>query len=473
MCDDGTAIDVEETTLCCCKPLISLKQAESGVLAFEVEPPDYVLLGKSREALSKSKVLRHANGSVIRSSGYGLTQVKMSLGQGPTMAKKQAMKRLNGQKLRKQEQALERKLTAYPVKCGLLTSHQPQHDESSSLEPSALLPPVASIAFDTTSSLIATSHHDCSLNIFKLPFVKYGPPSNQITNEIAVPSDERPARLPTAPTFSFHNHLIAYHNCIYNIGSDLQNMNINNSSAPLLKLPGLATNAQFFYKDKFILFSNNGRLSCNHIHLGKQPTFKISQKPTLGWSFSGTITSIASINNFFSDIIAVASNDRCIRVLDAESGSIAWCRADQRSQKAFHSIAFPNPVSSSHLSPETFNLLAGASILDGGTISLYDLRAAKEICSFRGHLNRKERCGISFSPCMRYIASGSEAVGGAVLYDLRRPDVVLTKIGTKTAKGRPLLDGTTTSVAFNPRYPQVVTGSLGGRLRFFTEQPPP
>lgn len=394
------------------------------------------------------------------------------------MAKKQAIKRQHKQKLRKQERAIERKLAtySYPVKCGLLTSHQPQHDELSSLEPSALLPPIASIAFDTTSSFIATSHHDYSLNIFKVPFAKHGPPSKQIAHEIIIPSDKHPVRLPMAPTFSLRHHLIAYHNSIYNIDIS-QKSKMSNSSVPLLKLPGLASNAQFFYKDKFVLFSDNGRLCCNHIHLAEAPSvslrsnFKLSHKPALSWSFAGSITAVTSINSSLSEVVAVASNDRNIRILDAESGSVSWCRKDQRGQKSVHSIAFPNPVASNLLPPETFNLLAGASTSDGGMISLYDLRTAELISSLRGHLNRKERCGISFSPCMRYISSGSEAAGGAALYDLRKPDVMLTKIGARNAKGQPLLDGTITSVAFNPLYPQVATGSLGGRLRFFTEQP--
>ena len=43
--------------------------------------------------------------------------------------------------------------------------------------------------------------------------------------------------------------------------------------------------------------------------------------------------------------------------------------------------------------------------------------------SLRDHLNRRETLGLALSPCMRYLATGSED-NAAYLYDLRNGRVV-------------------------------------------------
>ena len=108
-----------------------------------------------------------------------------------------------------------------------------------------------------------------------------------------------------------------------------------------------------------------------------------------------------------------------------------------------------------------YNLFAtSAPDHSGGSIKLWDLRAQAHIRTLRGgHTNRTHELGVAFSPCLRYIASGSED-RAAHIYD----------IGT----GRPLARLTghkdvAIDVAWNPLYPQLATTSFDGSVRFYTE----
>ena len=68
---------------------------------------------------------------------------------------------------------------------------------------------------------------------------------------------------------------------------------------------------------------------------------------------------------------------------------------------------------------------------------------------------------------MRFLAVGSEDAGGAALYDLTggggRPPVGRCG-GNRTVK-----DGAVGPLAFNPLFPQLCTGSLGGVVKFYSD----
>jgi WD40 repeat protein len=109
--------------------------------------------------------------------------------------------------------------------------------------------------------------------------------------------------------------------------------------------------------------------------------------------------------------------------------------------------------------------VACASVDSGGLVSVWDIRAASPAASFTGHGNRRDRCGVAFSPCMRFLVVGSEEVQGAAIYDLTggggRPPVA------RCGENRTVKDGAVGSVAFNPLFPQLCTGSLGGLVKFY------
>ena len=82
------------------------------------------------------------------------------------------------------------------------------------------------------------------------------------------------------------------------------------------------------------------------------------------------------------------------------------------------------------------------------------------MCSNSRWQGRASAVQASFSPCMRYIASGSED-RAAFLYDIRR--------GTALAKLQGHHTDVVSCVAWNPLYPQLATASYDGHIHFFTE----
>ena len=69
--------------------------------------------------------------------------------------------------------------------------------------------------------------------------------------------------------------------------------------------------------------------------------------------------------------------------------------------------------------------------------------------------------GCDFSPCLRYLGTGSEDKS-AYLFDLRRGDVVARLGGGHT--------DVVSDVAFNPAHAQWVTACYDNKLRFFADQ---
>lgn len=68
--------------------------------------------------------------------------------------------------------------------------------------------------------------------------------------------------------------------------------------------------------------------------------------------------------------------------------------------------------------------------------------------------------GLAFSPCMRYLATGSEDKA-AYVYDLRTC-AMLARLRPPGAKAEVVTD-----VAFHPVKPQLVVGCMDGRLHWY------
>ena len=87
-------------------------------------------------------------------------------------------------------------------------------------------------------------------------------------------------------------------------------------------------------------------------------------------------------------------------------------------------------------------------------------RAARCAAKFANHTNRREpNVGCAFSPCLRYVACGSED-RAAYIYDVRT--------GTQVAK-LPGHGDVVSGVAFNPIHPQFASVSYDGTARFYAE----
>jgi WD40 repeat protein len=94
---------------------------------------------------------------------------------------------------------------------------------------------------------------------------------------------------------------------------------------------------------------------------------------------------------------------------------------------------------------------------------LWDLRSPGGVVrEYIGHQDRGvANVGGAFSPCLRFLAIGSEDQAAHV-YDLRLPRAI-TKV-------RGCHKDAITDVSFHPRHPQLATAGLDGRIEFFRSQ---
>ncbi|XP_042796256.1 WD repeat-containing protein 27 isoform X3 [Panthera leo] len=207
--------------------------------------------------------------------------------------------------------------------------------------------------------------------------------------------------------------------------------------------------AQFYYLDAFILCSSGPELQllkC-HIDTSKDEIRRYKQKsrcrpvfrlPTAGPT---EITSLSAVNDFYSYLVLTAGRDKTVEVFDLNAGRSAAVIAEAHSRPV-HQICQNKGSSFTTQQYQVYNLFATTATGDG--IKLWDLRTLRCERRFEGHPNHGYPCGIAFSPCGRYVASGAED-RHAYVYEL----------GSSTFSHR--LAGhtdTVAGVAFSPSAPQ-------------------
>ena len=112
----------------------------------------------------------------------------------------------------------------------------------------------------------------------------------------------------------------------------------------------------------------------------------------------------------------------------------------------------------SHCSFPHVQLFATAS--QDNTIKMWDVRSCRCVRTFTGHKNGSIAANVAFSPCMRYLATGSED-RTAYLFDLR--------MGTVLHRIRGIHGDAVMDVAWNPLHPQLATACLDGKVHFYSD----
>ncbi|XP_056326612.1 WD repeat-containing protein 27 [Danio aesculapii] len=220
--------------------------------------------------------------------------------------------------------------------------------------------------------------------------------------------------------------------------------------------------AQFYYLDKFLLLASGSNLMLYLYHLDNTKDdikrYKQRSKFKLAGKFSmksGTdITSISAVNDFYSYIVLAAGADRTIQVFDMNRGSLVTQISDAHC-RAVHHLAQNQGSSFCTQAVEGYNLFLSSAIMDG--LKLWDLRTARCVRRYESHVNRCLHCTAAFSPCGRFIATGSED-HSAYIYDTRS-SIFLHKLQRHSE--------TVLNVAFNPAKPELLTGTLDGKLALF------
>ncbi|XP_051775311.1 WD repeat-containing protein 27 isoform X2 [Erpetoichthys calabaricus] len=240
-----------------------------------------------------------------------------------------------------------------------------------------------------------------------------------------------------------------------------------NRSEPTLVLssevfPSPIRLAQFYYMDKFLLLSSGPSLQLFMYHLDtltddikryKKKSFcRLAEKFLMT---SGTeITSFSAVNEFYSYIALCSGCDHSVEVFDLNVARSIAVIPDAHCRAA-HQIIQNKGSSFSTQQSEAYNLFLTTAVTEG--IKLWDLRTLRCVRRFDGHHNRCHPCGISISPCGKYIATGSENKC-AYVFDIRCSNF-LNKLSRCT--------DTVMQVAFNPSKPQLVTATLDGKIQQF------
>ncbi|XP_029926977.1 WD repeat-containing protein 27 [Myripristis murdjan] len=220
--------------------------------------------------------------------------------------------------------------------------------------------------------------------------------------------------------------------------------------------------AQFYYLDKFLLLASGRSLYLYLYNLDStrddikryQQRSVVKLAGCFETKSGADITTLSAINDFFSYILLVCGSDRSIQVFDMNKGTVASELPDAHS-RAIHCIAQNKGSMFSGQAPESYNLFLTSAVTDG--VKVWDLRTLRCIRRYESHLNRCHPCSSAISPCGRFIASGSED-NCAYVYDIRSSSY-LHKLQKHS--------DTVLSVTFNPATPELLTGTLDGKLRLF------
>uniref|UniRef100_A0A3P8T369 WD repeat domain 27 n=1 Tax=Amphiprion percula TaxID=161767 RepID=A0A3P8T369_AMPPE len=151
------------------------------------------------------------------------------------------------------------------------------------------------------------------------------------------------------------------------------------------------------------------------------------------------------IHYIVSDIVLVCGSDRSIQVFDMNKGTVASELPDAHS-RAIHCITQNKGSVFSTQAPDSYNLFLTSAVTDG--VKIWDLRTLRCVRRYENHVNRCHPCSSAFSPCGRFIASGSED-NCAYVYDIRS-STYLHKL--------PKHSDTVLSVAFHPAKPECFNG---------------
>ena len=245
-----------------------------------------------------------------------------------------------------------------------------------------------------------------------------------------------------------------------------------NRPAAVLELRPKASNtssvktSKFFYMDKFLMLATSNRLemykyAVDHLTDEKNDLRRLQNhskcKLVRAWTEdSQTINSIALQNNFFSHVVITAGTNRSIHVYDINEGKLIQ-EIEQAHGRSVHSVILPTLSDYTSLPTNIYDVFASSAT--DGKAKLWDLRASCQcVRTFQEHVNRIHKTGIAFSPCMRYIACGSEDKCTYV-YDIRNGQVL-----DKLRGGH---NDSVTCCMFNPRYPQMVSGGIDGKCTFY------
>ena len=445
----------------------------------------------------------------IKSSGYGQTP-STALGALEKKRKERLKQATKDRQLKRSGTAPAAvsapQLRTYPTDCAPMHVHQ-KHNDYSFGAAEATAPALYRLRFSEDGSWLGIPSSDCAVTTLKTPLSRFkGDGSFYVSHNRAVTavdfSHERErgveggatkqlvlsssldgtARIWKGGKVDGAAVVFSHERCSSSsagLGSSLSRVSntIGNTSTNAVKAAtstatkrrnrpynGQVVDASFYYNDKFVVLGNENRLflysyRTESVHeqndlkrLHSSGSYKVAHH----WSFpaSKSVTAIRCVNSVLSPIVFCASSDRSLHVCDAVSGAVTRSIPGAH-DRAIHCIALPQPSVYAQLDQGAYNTFATAAM--DNSVLVWDVRSPTVCVRYTDHTNRRENVECALSPCLRYLACGSEDKS-ARLVDLRT--------GRDLAKYTGFRD-VVSAVAFHPLAPQVAVGSYDGSVKFY------
>ncbi|XP_078000774.1 WD repeat-containing protein 27-like [Glandiceps talaboti] len=333
--------------------------------------------------------------------------------------------------------------------------------------------PINCISFSDDGQNLAAALSNKSSQVFKMPLTGKGTAftgHNGVVNSVSwshsnqwllTSSDDRTARLwhktQTEPVLTIDNSS-------HNFTADKEGpKTVDKSNPPFTKE---IKHCRFYYVDKFILVTCGNTMYMYKYHLDDKPRDDIKRYltnnryklvKTLQMDRAQQLTALSSVNGFHSYIILCAGSNKSMEVFDMNTAQSVRILPDVHTRPV-HTICQNEGSTYVSHPANAYDLFLTAAATDG--IKLWDLRTNRCVRRYDGHMNRVHSCGLAFSPCAKYIATGSED-RTAYIFDIRAGTYVHRFTGHTDV---------VSDVLFHPLYPELVTASMDGKIRLYSNR---
>ncbi|XP_022091006.1 WD repeat-containing protein 27-like isoform X2 [Acanthaster planci] len=223
--------------------------------------------------------------------------------------------------------------------------------------------------------------------------------------------------------------------------------------------------ARFYYVDRLLLLTSGSTLYLYKYVVDTSvddiKRYQCNSRYKLIKSFqleqAQQITALSAVNEFHSYIVMCAGSDKSLEFLDMNVGRSIRTVPDAHTRPVHCICQNEGSAYVSH-PPTAYDLFITAAVAD--CVKLWDLRTNRCVKRFEGHMNRAHHCGVAISPCAKYIATGSEDKS-AYIFDIRA-GTYIHKLSSHT--------DVVSDVSFHPLYPELVTATLDGKIRLYSDR---